>query len=393
MDKSQSEISVDKQTQELDNEFKELLKQDFFRFDLEKIKELKLKFFKEAFRHHYNNCPEYKRYCVFNKTEPEDIQEYQDLEKIQPVPADAFRDSDNLILSVPQDEVKEIFTTSSTTSPNPVRYAYNAQDYELISEMNGPLWKDGYDIPNPVSMFFLAPSPKESDTGLVKGGYLGWKGVGFKDENIEFGVKNGKIDAEDIIEKIKNCEKPVTIYGPPFAYLPFMEIWKNKGKKPLVDLSGKARLITTGGWKGVKHDVSKEELKEQIAKAFNVNLSDIRDGYGSTDIMTMLPECAYGKKHVPFWNHVSIRDPEDTNKELEPGKEGLVVLMASWPRAYPAFCMTGDMGYIKEEECECGRKGQTVEITGRAKGAGARGCAIRLEQFMDAIKKENAFDF
>ncbi len=373
--------------------FEDLLKEDFFRFSLEEIKDLKLRFFREAFRHHYNNCPEYKKYCDFYKTKPEDIKTYDDLEKIQPVPADAFRDSDNLILSVPREEVVEIFTTSSTTSPNPVRYAYNQEDYEMISKINGVLWKDGYDIPDARSLLFLAPSPEESDTGLVKGGYLGWKGVGFKDENIIFGVKNGNLDVDDLLEKIENSPKPITIYGPPFAYLPFTEKWKQQGEKPLIDLNGKSRFITTGGWKGVKHDISKEELKEQIAKTFNVDPSEIRDGYGSTDIMTMLPECGQQRKHVPFWNHVSVRDPEDTSKELGPDKEGLIVLMASWPQAYPAFCMTGDMGFIKEEDCPCGRKGQTVEITGRAKGAGARGCAIRLEQFMEAIQSKDAFDF
>ena len=385
-----------KEIENIDEEFKFLLKEDFFSFDSKKIKELKLKFFRESFKHHYDNCPEYKRYCDMNKIKPEDIKTYADLEKIQPVPSDAFRDSDKLILSIPEEKIKSVFTTSSTTSPNPVRYAFSERDLYKMPDLNGALWCLGHEMDkkDPGSAFFLAPSPKESDTGLVKGGYLSFKNIGIKDENIYFGVQDGKIDAEDLVKKMENAKKPVYIYGPPFAYLPFIELWKNKGgKDSLINLSEDARVITTGGWKGVKHDVTKEELIEQIAKIFGIEHSQVRDGYGTTDIMTMFPECKYHKKHVPFWNHVSIRDPEDTSKELEPGKEGLVVLMASWIEAYPAYCMTGDMGYVKEEECECGRKGQTVEITGRAKGAGARGCAIRLEQFMEAIQRKDAFEF
>lgn len=372
-----------------------LLKEDFFKLAPEELRDMKLKLFKVSFEHHYNNCPEYQRYCDANGVKPEDIQAYEDLEKIQPVPADAFRDSDNLILSIPEKEVKSIFTTSSTTSPNPVRYAISETGDEMMPKINGALWGVGHEFDKTGigSLFFLAPSPKESDTGLVKGGYLSFRNIGFDDENIYFGVQDGKIDAENLVEQMKNSKKPIAIYGPPFAYLPFIELWKNQGEKPLIELSEDARIITTGGWKGVAHDVTKEELIEQISKMFNVHHSQIRDGYGTTDAMTMFPECKYHKKHVPLWNHISIRDPEDTSKEVEAGKEGLVVLMASWIDSYPAFCMTGDMGYVKEGECECGKRGQTVEITGRAKGAGARGCAIRLEQFMDAIKRTDSFEF
>jgi hypothetical protein len=45
------------------------------------------------------------------------------------------------------------------------------------------------------------------------------------------------------------------------------------------------------------------------------------------------------------------------------------------------------MGAVWEKECKCGFTGQTVEHRGRASKLGARGCAIRLEEFMKIITR------
>lgn len=359
-----------------------------FYLDIDKAKEIKLKLFKESFEHHYNNCPEYRRYCQMQGVTPEDIQNYEDLVKIQPVPSDAFRDSEKLIISIPESEIRSILTTSSTTSPKPVRFALDKTSFERMVKINSFLWQTGHEmnLSNLGSMIFMAPRPSESDTGLVKGGWLSFKDMGYKDEDIFFAIKENRVDTEGLIRSMRIAKKPLNMYGPPFAYLPLIEALKGKGEK---FMGNDSRILTTGGWKGVAHNISKDELRQQLSETFGIPQEHIRDGYGSTDIMTMLPECRFHKKHLPIWNHVSIRDPEDTSRELPPGQEGLVVLMAAWIRSYPAYCMTGDMGYFNEGKCECGRIGQTVEITGRAKGAGSRGCAIRLEQFMAVIGKKS----
>jgi long-chain-fatty-acid---luciferin-component ligase len=151
-------------------------------------------------------------------------------------------------------------------------------------------------------------------------------------------------------------------------------------------LDPETRLMTTGGWKRVKGEVPREMFIERTSKAFGISGAQIRDSLGLTDIFTMLPECEYHKKHVPPWFHVSVRNPENTTEEEAEGETGLLVFMSALIQSYPAFCMTGDMGAVEDGVCECGRAGQIVEHRGRAQGAGARGCALRLEEFMNKIQ-------
>jgi len=363
----------------------EMLKlSDPSKLSINEIRKWKLKGFKEAFDFHYQNCPQYTNYCKLHNVKPSDIKEYEDIGKIQPVPSDVFRDSDKLILSVPDKDVVSVLTTSSTTSKKPVKFAMDKVTFDRMLKVNAKSWEAGHEL-KIGSLFFLGPKPEESDTGLVKGGYLTFKYMGFRNEDIYFGVRDGKVDCEWMFDKIKNAKKPIHMYGPPFVYMAFVDYLEKNGQKLKLDKD--SRLITTGGWKTVKGEVTKEEFRVKVSKYIGVDQKNIRDGYGSTDILTMLPECEYHHKHVPPWFHVSVRDPENVNEEVSEGEQGLNVLMSNYIQSYPAFTMPGDIGIAVERNCECGRNGQIVEIKGRAHGAGARGCAIRLEEFMDIVTK------
>ena len=349
------------------------------------VEKIKFDAFKEAFIHHFNNCEEYRKYSEVNNVTPEDIKTINDLVKTQPIPSDAFRDVEKIISSVPQDRVVLIATTSSTTSKNPCRYPLDALTLKRTTQTGTAFLKDVGFIEG--TAFMLTPSPEESDTGLVRGmSHVLKEGLSFGD-NIYYGVKGGKFETEKLISNIKECtKKPRHIYGPPFAYMNLVEYIENN--KIDLKLDSNSRLITTGGWKTVQRDVTKEQLIERVSKAFGVREDQIRDGYGLTDIYTMLMECEYHRKHVPPWVHISTRNPQNINEEVAEGETGLLVLMSCSVNSYPAFVMTGDMGAVFKSNCKCGRKGQIVEHRGRATKLGARGCAIRLEQFMEAITKK-----
>jgi long-chain-fatty-acid---luciferin-component ligase len=355
------------------------------RMSIDEGRAWKLKGFKQAFEFHYKNCPEYNTYCKLHDTTPNDINNYNDLVKIQPVPSDAFRDSEKLILSVPEKDIVDILTTSSTTSKKPVRYAFDKLTFNRINKANGKLWRLGCDV-EIGSLCLMGPRPAESDTGLVRGGYLGWKNAGFRDEDIFFAVRDKKVDSVGIINDLAKAKKPRNLYGPPFIFLAFINYLEEKGET--INLDKVSKVVTTGGWKGVSGEVSREELNNKISKYLNIPIENIRDGYGTTDIFTILPECEYHHKHVPPCFNISVRDPQDTSLEVNEGEIGLIVLMSYLIQSYPAFTMPADMGTVIERECECGRNGQIVELKGRAKGSGARGCAIRMEEFMEIITKE-----
>ncbi len=355
---------------------------DFLNVDLEHMRKLRLKAIKQAFEWHYTQCKPYRDYCIMHETQPSDIKSYEDIAKIQPIPSDAYRESDKLILSVPEESITNILTTSSTTSPKPVKFALDAPSFDRCARSQGALYNPGYDLADKNQLLYLSPSDKESETGLVRGSVPGWIAAGFKRENISFAVENKGFNYEKCIDKLKTF-KSTNIYGPPFAHLSLVEYIEDNNID--IKLSEQARVITTGGWKGVAGQIPKEELVERQKNAFNIPDSQIRDGYGTSDLMCMIPECAHHHKHVPPWLNISIRDPKDLSTEVENGEKGMIVLMSSHIQSYVGFTMPGDLGIRWEDKCECGKTSQTMEILGRAKGLGSRGCALRLMEFMELI--------
>jgi len=354
-----------------------------FNMPLDQVKEWRFKVFKQIFEFHYKNCPLYTRYCDLYHVTPEDIKTNSDLNKIQPVPSDAFRDMDSPIISVPEADIVFKSTTSSTTSSKPVWFCMDKTSIDRTNFANRRSFteilklRDGF-------VFFL--TPKDSDTGLVKGMQATLRTIGLPPENSDYLVTGGEFDVEQVIKKLTDCPiKPRHIYGPPFVFMRIVEYMEANNKQ--LKLDPESRLMTTGGWKRVQGEVPREMFIERVSKVFGVDGSQIRDSLGLTDIFTMLPECEHHKKHVPPWFYISARNPEKTNEEVAEGETGLLVYMSSLIQSYPAFCMTGDMGVLREGVCECGRTGQTVQHMGRAQGAGARGCAIRLEEFMNKIQK------
>ncbi len=348
--------------------------------------ELKLRSFKQIFEHHYNHCFEYRDYCDLYKLSPHDIMTLDDLVKIPPIPSEAFRGTEKLIMSVPAEKIILVATTSSSTSKNPCRYALdpdtlrraNLTGKHILADIG---LKGGF-----VAM--LTPPPEESDTGMVRGmSHMLRKGLKFGDRMVH-AVHGGKVETEKVIRAITTTNhRPVHLNGFPFVYMHFVDYIERQRLD--VRLDADSRLITTGGWKTVSGEIPRHELNERIAKAFHVKEDQIRDGYGLTDIYTIIMECEHHNKHVPPWIHVSARDPSDMNTEVDEGEEGLLVLMSSFVTSFPAIVATGDMGSVwNKKKCECGRHGQIVEHRGRGSKLGARSCAIRIEQFMEMITRK-----
>jgi long-chain-fatty-acid---luciferin-component ligase len=350
------------------------------------IHEWKYKMFKQAFAFHFNNCPEYKRYCELHKVKPEDIKTYDDLTKIQAIPSDVFRESEVPILSVRKEEIIFTSVTSSTTSKKPVEFYMDRLSLQRSNNSNKKTFEDILEMNGNGSVFFITPAPRETDAGLVKGMYMSVKDIGFKEEQIFFGVSESRIPFDELIEEISDAIKPIYIFGPPFAVLALID--EIESRKVDVNLGPRSKVLTSGGWKTFLRAINDQEFKNKVTKTVNISSTQIRDLLGLTDIFTGLPECEYHKKHVPPWFHISVRDPQNINKEVLENETGLLIYMSSLIQSYPAFCMPADLGAVWEGTCECGRTGEIVEHRGRASKLGARGCAVRLEEFMKLITKK-----
>ena len=369
---------------------------DPFGIDVEDATQLRLEAIRETFAYHFDSNRLYGKYCRGHSVTPGDIRNHKDLLRIPLLPSDFFKvlsasankEDVMKIASVPASDIVTYFTTSGTTG-TPTRYPFDKDSVRRTIDGAIPIFRDIGEMKPMDYLLMLTPRPQESDTGLVQGMYLCMKKLLHRSDQIGFGIEDGKLDPEHIIDTLSAGQKPRHVYGPPFVYSEVADYMLGNGREVSLDETSKAFI--TGGWKRVKGEVNRSELNKKISQAFGILEENVRDGLGLTDIFSILVECSYHHKHVPPWMHVSVRNPKDPSEEAKPGEEGLLAFLTSAITSYPSFVITGDIGVTttnQEERCECGRIGPTVEHRRRATGMAARGCALVLEEVIGMMRKQ-----
>jgi len=102
--------------------------------------------------------------------------------------------------------------------------------------------------------------------------------------------------------------------------------------------------------------VAAERLPESLRRGLESDLGMlVRQGYGTADVGCIAYECPHlGGMHMADRCHVEICDPEN-HEPLSHGETGEVVV-TPFTQAYPLIRFaTGDLSYVVEEPCACGR--------------------------------------
>jgi long-chain-fatty-acid---luciferin-component ligase len=364
-----------------------------FQMDFGEVQKLRFDAIKESFIHHYSNNTTYRRFCDKYNVNPAIIQNNAYLLRIPLLPSDFFKelsisqDPDDIkkIASVPEGQIFTYFTTSGTTG-KPSKYPFDRKSLDATMLSGIKIFTSIGSVREDDHIIMLTPPPNESVTGLVQGMYMCMKMLLKGDDKIKFAIKAGVFDEKLTTEMISSTEAERThLYGPPFLFNALADYILRTGNR--LRLGQGSKVFTTGGWKRVEGEINKNELYRKIAKATDIQMEDIRDGLGLTDIFTILLECEHHKKHIPPWLHVSIRNTTVLSEEMGLGRPGLIAFMSPLIESYPAFVITGDMGQkTHEERCTCGRIGPTIEYLRRADGLAARGCAIVLDSAIKAMR-------
>lgn len=149
-------------------------------------------------------------------------------------------------------------------------------------------------------------------------------------------------------------------------------------------------VLHIGGWKKLAAEsVDKAAFNAMAAEVLGVAPENVFDVYGFTEQMGMnYPECPAGRKHVPAFGEVFVRDPV-TLELLPDGQEGLLHFVCPLPHSYPGISVvTDDLGVIAGRDgCACGRLGTAFQVTGRAALAEARGCGdILADKYLERAR-------
>jgi hypothetical protein len=126
--------------------------------------------------------------------------------------------------------------------------------------------------------------------------------------------------------------------------------------------------METGGMKGKRKEMIREELHQQLCYGFGV--SRIHSEYGMTELLSQAYSLGEGVFECPNWMHILIRDTEDALTYIETSKTGgiNVIDLANYNSC--AFIATQDLGKKYPNN--------SFEVLGRFDNSDIRGCNLMV---------------
>lgn len=160
--------------------------------------------------------------------------------------------------------------------------------------------------------------------------------------------------------ELKAQEQKVLLLGVTYALLDFSE-------KYTIDFS-ELIVMETGGMKGRRKEMVREEVHAQLKTAFGV--SAIHSEYGMTELLSQAYSKGDGIFVSPPWMKIVLRDLYDP-KQILFGEQVGAVNVIDLANVYScAFVETSDVARIHEDG--------TFEIVGRADQSELRGCNLMV---------------
>ena len=332
----------------------------------------------QSIQFHYNNCDEYKDFCVKKKFDP--FKKYS-LESIPFLPIAIFKKLE--LLSVPKNKIIRTIHSSSTTGNLPSAINLDKLTIKRQIVVLNSILKNYFGDEKLSFLIMDHDSTVSTDDlelssrGSAIRGMLGFSKDFFFLLNNDLELDLKKItDSLPTIDKKKTC-----IFG--FTWLIYQILVKNKNmeaKKLFEELENPV-IIHIGGWKKLTDlSVNKEKFNEITSNFFNTKSENIIDFYGMTEQLGIVyPDCSEGNKHVPIFADIFIRDVHN-QKILPYNTPGFIQILSPIPNSYPGISiLTDDIGEILgEDDCPCGRKGKYFVFTKRSEIADPKGCGDTL---------------
>ena len=152
----------------------------------------------------------------------------------------------------------------------------------------------------------------------------------------------------------------ILLLGVSFALLDMAEKYRLELKNTVV--------METGGMKGRKKELIREELHQRLKKGFGVQA--IHSEYGMTELLSQAYSHGNGRFFAPKWMKVLTRETEDPFALQKTGKTGGVNIIDLANRHSCSFIATQDLGKVYADG--------SFEILGRFDHSDIRGCNLMV---------------
>jgi phenylacetate-coenzyme A ligase PaaK-like adenylate-forming protein len=304
----------------------------------------------EVFAHQFKNNRVYRSFCDLLYIHPSDV---KTIEEIPFLPIEFFKKR-KVLSSL--EEIEEVFSSSGTTGATTSKHFVTNINYYKESYLKG--FQHFYGDVNQYTILALLPN------------YLERKGSSLifmvddlirKSNNLDSGFYLNNLNelAKKLVE-LNESNKKVLLIGVSFALLDLVEKYQ-------FNLSN-AIVMETGGMKGRRKELIRNELHSILQEGFGVN--KIHSEYGMTELLSQAYSKGNGVFETPPWMKILIRDTEDALTILPKNNNGGINIIDLANYNSCSFIATQDLGKVFENN--------TFEVIGRFDNSDIRGCNLMV---------------
>ncbi|SEH36534.1 LuxE/PaaK family acyltransferase [Epilithonimonas hominis] len=305
----------------------------------------------ETFRYQYENLKVYRKFVDYLNINPSSINQVSDIPFL---PIEMFKN--HLVLDK-NTEAESYFQSSGTTQMN--RSKHYIADFSLYEESIYKSFEQF--IGKPEDYIFLGLLPNYSENPHSSLIYM----VDFlikksnKPENGYFLYNHQELF--DLLQTLS--DKKVILFGVSFALLDFLDYCHANSQT--LQFSQTLTVIETGGMKGRKEEMTKDELLKIFQNGFKTD--KIYSEYSMTELLSQAYSLGENIYKSPNWMKILVRNTEDPFSYVEEGRTGAINIIDLANRHSCAFLATQDLG--KSEN-------GFFHVLGRIDHSDIRGCSL-----------------
>jgi len=304
----------------------------------------------KVFRFQYENNLVYKEFCDLLKT---DVPKVKSLQQIPFLPIQFFK-SHKVVSNT--NAIEATFTSSGTTGTNTSKHLVT--DTSIYEESYRQGFSEFYGNIEDYVVLALLPSYLEREgSSLI---YMVEDLIKLSNHSDSgFYLHNH----DELIEKLIELDQSgqnVILIGVTYALLDLIE-------KQYFQLQHTI-IMETGGMKGKRKEMIREELHEQLCEGFGVSM--IHSEYGMTELLSQAYSLGNGVFECPSWMQILVRDSEDALSYIPQGKTGGLNVIDLANINSCSFIATQDLGKKNPNN--------SFEVLGRFDNSDIRGCNLMV---------------
>jgi len=304
----------------------------------------------QVFNYQASNCDVYREFIAALKIDPAEI---ATVWQIPFLPISFFK-SHQVLSST--DPVELVFTSSGTTGIT--TSSHYVTDVSWYTASFQKAFKLFYGDIESYTVLALLPSYLERE-----GSSLIYMAEDLIKQSGDLGSGFFLYNHDELLNKLEEQQKagkPTLLIGVTFALLDFIEKYALNFPELIV--------METGGMKGRRKEMIREELHEKLCKGFGVGA--IHSEYGMTELLSQAYSKGKGIFNCPPWMKIITRDANDPMTVINDEKAGGINVIDLANINSCSFIATQDLGKVYADG--------SFEILGRFDNSDIRGCNLLI---------------